>query len=849
MLIDLPWPLRGLEKSTAFQAEDANTTPSSSNVVPEGQFDTRTRGGVRSGISKRYTEQLDGFPTFLVAADSETRASGEPVRYLVAGHTNGFARSLSTRSTTSSLLTSLKAYYKLSNHVDSGTSGLHLTTNGTITTSAGILGDCLEQNATAANYYSQSSDFNLGNSDNWSISVWFRPASIASNEAIWGAGLARYTTVAMGNPLQGEWTWGLLNTGVLKFNYVEDDVNNTLYSFSGTFVVDTWYHAVITHSSTGTLTAYLNGAVNTLSGPSGGVGANWGDVKLEIGRIFTASNLTFDGKIDEFGFWDKVLTPCEVEELYNFGFAQTHPFRVDSASYTDQLQELAGPLTDENGQFITDEFGEFITVAAYQVGFQRRGSAASIGDTVLVADNGDVVIFGDGIVGASNTLTSAAVASWSSEGVEVGDHHVVITAATGSSVQSGTYPVTSLSSGTLTFDPTSGLAGTGLTSLTTGACTFSVEKAPKVIDAEAGTVNVLAATTGSVPSGTTLVAVYRDRAVWVKDRDWFMSRQGNIYDYNYGADEGDLGRAVSGEASDAGKPGEPIIALAPGGDDYLVMFGDDTTWVIRGDPASGGELDNVSRTVGCVDTHAWTHGPSGEIYVLTKDGLYVIAGSSAIPQPISQAVLPADLKDTNRDNFETTLVYDTQKDGLYIFVTPFNCDTAGTHYWYDFDTQSFWQLTFADNDHQPVSAVSFSSDPTVDRQVIIACNDGFLRRFDDSDDDDGTAIAASIILGPYRTNKDIDMEGIVSKAVGTMAVGSTDVTVELYVGDDAESVSDTAIAGTSPDYSWTWSAGRNDPEYPRSSGMAFCLKLKTTTGIWAYEGASVDVEPVGQQRL
>ena len=74
--------------------------------------------------------------------------------------------------------------------------------------------------------------------------------------------------------------------------------------------------------------------------------------------------------------------------------------------------------------------------------------------------------------------------------------------------------------------------------------------------------------------------------------------------------------------------------MAAVGYDFLLMFSEQSTWVLRGDPAFGGQLFNLSRKVGCVSPEAWCYGPDGEICFLSKDGIYVVSPDMSSP-PVS----------------------------------------------------------------------------------------------------------------------------------------------------------------------------------------------------------------------
>jgi len=502
----------------------------------------------------------------------------------------------------------------------------------------------------------------------------------------------------------------------------------------------------------------------------------------------------------------------------------------DTTSYDDYLE----PVTGNIGAGTNVVLGDAISVAVH------TGS-----QIVLIADQGPPIIDG-----ASGTMASGVLTiSESTTDVNTTDHIAFIVSSSCPYVRTGAYKINSLGATTLTLDqttiPAPASIGNG------DVATYQVRKGNKFVDLKNGTSGLFEATTGTAPQGCSLVTIYRDRAVWVQDNLWYMSRQGDIYDYDYGADIDDYGRAIAGSLAEAGQAANPILALAPFGDDFLLMFGEDQTWVMRGDPAYGGQIDNLNRMVGCVDTNAWCYGPNGNVYFLSKEGVFAIgAGAQPGGSPVSNARLPRDLKDADRDNFNTTLVYDSQDNGIWIFVTPKD-GTAGEHYFFDIDSTSFWKIQFANNDHQPVAAANYSSNPPTNRQVVVLSRDGFVRTIDgtDADDDTSTAnIASELVIGPFRGGEQINFDGVLAQIMTTLGAGSGSVTIEIYKGVDAESAASAAIAGTSPSWTSTLGAGRNRSRYPRVRGSSFCIRL-SSTDVWAFESLAVGLHPAGMQRI
>jgi hypothetical protein len=62
-VIDMPFPMAGLDRAGPYQRQAPFTSPDALNVRPDGTAEGRQRGGSRPGLKKRFTEQLgDGTP-------------------------------------------------------------------------------------------------------------------------------------------------------------------------------------------------------------------------------------------------------------------------------------------------------------------------------------------------------------------------------------------------------------------------------------------------------------------------------------------------------------------------------------------------------------------------------------------------------------------------------------------------------------------------------------------------------------------------------------------------------------------------------------------------------------------
>ena len=134
------------------------------------------------------------------------------------------------------------------------------------------------------------------------------------------------------NPSQYEY-WLFVNTdNVLTFkvsnNGSSENITLSATSF-GALTTSTWYNAVAYHdSSNGFLGIGINRAVNSAAYTSG---VRSGSAPFVIGAVSNGlATSFFDGRIDETGFWGKVLTASDMSNLYNAGSANTFQTAFDN---------------------------------------------------------------------------------------------------------------------------------------------------------------------------------------------------------------------------------------------------------------------------------------------------------------------------------------------------------------------------------------------------------------------------------------------------------------------------------------------------------------------------------------
>lgn len=538
-----------------------------------------------------------------------------------------------------------------------------------------------------------------------------------------------------------------------------------------------------------------------------------------------------------------------IDTTVSGGICLVDTFRIQYQTATKAQVRRRYLVASSNGSLYRDgaTTGMAIQSVAASLASDRNLQSAELAQKLYIADNGNPCALGtDGVITAG-VLDAASISDWTALGIDTDDHVVVVSSPTGS-VEADTYKIT-------TIHATNGLTLTATADVPTpsgdtGNCTYRVERAPKVYDPVAGTMVIMAATVGQVPTGCPLIANYRNRVVLAgapaSPHAWYAARRGSPLDWDYdpASASTDGGRAVAGDTDDE-IVGEPFTALIAHSEDYLIFGCETSLWILRGDPAFGGQLGNLSRTEGVVSQGAWCRGPNGETVILSRNGLFSIPAVGAAPQALSTG-LPRELLDTDISNYTTLLEYDPRARGVHIYLTP--AETKGQlHYWFDWDSKTFWPVRLTGT-HEPFALLYHSAPAAEDSAVMLGSRDGYIRRYRDLHErDDGTAFTSYIFYGPIRLGGSDYNDGLLTELICRAAVSSGDITWGAYVGETHEAALTATVFATGT----FATAGLNYKARPRARGAALYIKLSNgeTGRAWSVEALTIRIKPVGKQRL
>ena len=332
------------------------------------------------------------------------------------------------------------------------------------------------------------------------------------------------------------------------------------------------------------------------------------------------------------------------------------------------------------------------------------------------------------------------------------------------------------------------------------------------------------ATFGSVPDQLTLGCAWNGRAVVAGNENdpnqWYMSRQGNPWDFNYIAN--DQQAPISGEDAELGKVGDVVVALMPYNKDYFVLGCANSLWYLVGNPAAHGSLILLDDTIGMLDSQAWCKDGEGNLYMLTTTGLIKIPSGFGRPQNLLEVAYPNFATDLGFDGslHRIILGYDRNRSGIKVVKTVL-ADGSNSNWWYDLRIGGLFPETYP-NQCGVYCLFDYAATDAEYSGLLHGCKDGYVRVEDSAakDDDIGMsdqAINSYVTFGPLTLGEE-NLEGAITSIVGVTTGGksggsvtdSNALTYSAWTALSADSIVEKLAANTTPNAAGTISApGRN----------------------------------------
>lgn len=374
-------------------------------------------------------------------------------------------------------------------------------------------------------------------------------------------------------------------------------------------------------------------------------------------------------------------------------------------------------------------------------------------------------------------------------------------------------------------------------------------------------------TYGSMPAKAYLGCLYRGRCVLAGNpnypHQWYMSKTADPWNWVYTST--DPLTAAAGQNADAGEVGDIIRALIPYKDDYLIFGCASTIWVLTGDPAAGGEIDEVDLTVGMFGANSWCFDGDGNLYFWGTAGIYKIPLGFRSVENLTEISLPDLVAEqvgainVTPATHRITMGYDRKRHGILICITTLETG-SNSNYWYDLKLGGFFPESYP-NECGPYSLFYYAANDNDYADLLVGCKDGYIRKFDETAKDDNiggsTDPISSYAVWPIQhLTEDNDKEGKLTSLTIELSGGASGgafpdtngVSYEIHIGDDAETVIEDIRDGATAFSSGTLSGtGRKARIRTRARGAWLGLKFlnSTATETWAVNRIFGTVVPAG----
>lgn len=372
----------------------------------------------------------------------------------------------------------------------------------------------------------------------------------------------------------------------------------------------------------------------------------------------------------------------------------------------------------------------------------------------------------------------------------------------------------------------------------------------KVYDLATDTVSDFIATAaGGIPQKCKIISRYGGRMVLARGltgHDWYMSKTGDPGNFNFNViPPVPPDSAVEGVNSDVGAVPDIINCFMPWNDDLGFWGCDHSIWRMTGNPFDGGQIDDVSKTIGVAfGNRSWARDASGRIYFLSTEGDVFELTPPGSLRNISVDSLNRSVKQIDLTTKYAVLTWSEEEHGLYMHVA--NRAAFGTnneHYFWSAQTQGWFPLKYANASQNPRAVATLDGDLPSDRVILLGGEDGIVRRYDeDGRNDDGSAIYSYVFLGPYglpESGKQLRL----TKWQVTLSGTDQGIGYELYASNTADSKGSSVAQGT-------LDPGKNQVQFTRARGEFFWIKLysQALNSTWALETGWMTFAPAGRQR-
>jgi hypothetical protein len=221
-----------------------------------------------------------------------------------------------------------KAYWNFNNNgsggvslLDSTGNGITLNNNGNVALGTGIIAGGASFTDTTSNWL-QTTNGDFATHGPWSFTTWVNPIDYGTSSFGYNGCIVELGT---GGGSQG-WLGLFSTSGNLC---IINRLSSLVYTSQNPIPLNSWTNITITFTgdsgglvSSVYINGVLDGSVTSAFGYLDTNAVTFGTAYDQTGTI----NLSYNGVIDESGFWNRALSQSDITFLYNNGSGRTYPF-------------------------------------------------------------------------------------------------------------------------------------------------------------------------------------------------------------------------------------------------------------------------------------------------------------------------------------------------------------------------------------------------------------------------------------------------------------------------------------------------------------------------------------------
>ena len=365
--------------------------------------------------------------------------------------------------------------------------------------------------------------------------------------------------------------------------------------------------------------------------------------------------------------------------------------------------------------------------------------------------------------------------------------------------------------------------------------------------------------TGSFPDGGSNIMALCWGRVFMNSiqnpHQWFATRINDPLDLLLVVD--DVASAQNSQATKkAGLVGDKIIAMIPYKGNTMVFGCLNNMFVMRADPAKGGFFTTLSDTTGIFSDTAYCWDDKNNLYFMGSDGIYGLTAAAIIegqpPTNLTKEHLPKLISNLglNRRTDRVTMEYDKDRYGIEISVSQYD-GVWSAIFWLDLRTGGVFPEEYQEA-HTPTILAYFDSRVKSQRTLLAGCNDGYIRKWDESEksDDGAAAIESEVLLGPI-VGQNIRAKVSLDELSIRTGIDTDSITASVYSGLTAQHLIKNVIDNESPKVSKTFAVDKLLPsirQHVEAVAVGIKLSNDSVASSWSMEKIDIDLQESGRSK-